>query len=59
MIYLVDTNIHLFEQLGPGVSILHFVDTAAILILPPGHPIMIIEINMFLCEQLILMIIMG
>ena len=25
---------------------------AAILILPPGHAIMIIEINIFLCEQL-------
>ena len=29
----------------------------AILILPPGHPIIIIEINIFLCEQLISMII--
>ena len=25
----------------------------------PGHPIMIIEINIFLCEQLISMFIMG
>ena len=36
-----------------------FADTAAILILPQEHPIMIIEINIFLCEQLISMIIMG
>ena len=34
-------------------------DTAAILILPPGHPITIIEIDIFFCEQLISMIIMG
>ena len=27
--------------------------------LPLGHPIMIIEINVFLCEKLILMFIMG
>ena len=40
-------------------AILRFADTAAILILPPGHPIMIIEINIFLCEQLISMFIMG
>ena len=39
--------------------ILCFVDTAAILILPPAHPIMIIEINIFLYEQLISLIIMG
>ena len=38
---------------------LRFAVTAAILILPPGHPIMIIEINIFLCEQLISMFIMG
>ena len=41
------------------MTILRFADTAAILLLPPGHPIMIIEINIFLCEQLISMIIMG
>ena len=41
------------------LAILCFTDTAAILILPPGHPIIIIEINIFHCEQLISMIIMG
>ena len=40
-------------------AILRFADMAAILILFPGHPIMIIEINIFLCEQLISVIIMG
>ena len=40
-------------------SILRFADTAAILLLPPGHPIMIIELNIFLSEQLISMFIMG
>ena len=39
--------------------ILCFADTAAILILPPAHPMMIIEINIFLYEQLISLIIMG
>ena len=39
--------------------ILHFADMAAILILLPGHPIMIIKINIFLCEQLISMFIIG
>ena len=40
-------------------AILRLADTAAILILPPGHPIMIVEINIFPCEQLISMFIMG
>ena len=40
-------------------SMLRFADTAAILILPPGHPIILIELNIFLCEQLISMFIMG
>ena len=35
------------------VTILRFTDMAAMLILPPGHPIMIIEINIFLCEHAI------
>ena len=48
-------NLHCREILG----ILRFADAAAILILPPGHPIMIIEINIFLCDQLISMFIMG
>ena len=40
-------------------GILRFADTAAILILPPGHPIMIIEINCSQRNILISMIIMG
>ena len=36
-----------------------FADTEAILILPSGHPIMIVETNVFLCGQLISMFIMG
>ena len=41
------------------VYILRFADTAAILILPPGHPIMIIEINCSQRNILIPVIIMG
>ena len=41
------------------IQLLHLADTTAMLILSPGHPIMIIEINIFLHEQLISMFIMG
>ena len=41
------------------MTILRFADTEAILILSPGHPIMIIEINCSQRNVLISMIIMG
>ena len=53
------TNWPNIKTLKGTFTILRFADTAAILILPPGHPIMIVEINIFLCEKLISMFIMG
>ena len=47
------------NKIKQSFAILRFTDMAAVLILPPGHLIMIIEINIFLCEQLISAFIMG